>query len=43
MDFPVTETIDLKIPPRAPYMSVARITTAAVAARQDFTYDEIEV
>ena len=36
------ETIDLKIPPRPEYISVARLTAAAVAARQDFTYDEIE-
>lgn len=42
MAFPVIETIDLKIPPRPEYISVARLTAAAVAARQDFTYEEIE-
>jgi serine/threonine-protein kinase RsbW len=36
------ETIDLRIPPRPEYISVARLTAAAVAARQAFTYDEIE-
>ncbi len=36
------ETIDLKIPPRPEYISVARLIAAAVAARQGFTYDEIE-
>jgi serine/threonine-protein kinase RsbW len=36
------ETIDLQIPSRPEYISVARITTAAVAARNDFTYEEIE-
>ncbi len=36
------ETIDLKIPPRPEYISVARLTAAAIAARQAFTYDEIE-
>ncbi len=42
MACPVIETIDLKIPPRPEYISVARLTAAAIAARQDFTYDEIE-
>ena len=36
------ETIDLKIPPRPEYISVARLTAAAVAARRAFTYDQIE-
>ncbi len=36
------EIIDLKIPPRPEYISVARLTVAAVAARQAFAYDEIE-
>jgi serine/threonine-protein kinase RsbW len=36
------ETIDLRIPPRPEYISVARLAAAAVAARQAFTYDEIE-
>lgn len=36
------ETVDLTIPPWPEYISVARLTVAAVAARQAFTYDEIE-
>ena len=36
------ETVDLRIPPRPEYISVARLTAAAIAARQAFTYDEIE-
>jgi serine/threonine-protein kinase RsbW len=38
----VIETVDLTIPPRPEYISVARLTVAAVAARQAFTYEEIE-
>lgn len=36
------DTIDLRIPPQAKYISVARLTAAAVAAHQAFSYDEIE-
>ena len=36
------ETIDLTIPAKAEYVSIARLAAAAMAARQAFTYDEIE-
>lgn len=35
------QTVDLTIPPRPEYISVARLTAAAVAG-QAFTFDEIE-
>ena len=38
----MAETVDLRIPPRPEYISVARLTVAALAARQAFPYDEIE-
>jgi len=38
----MADTVDLTIPPKAEYLSVARLAAAAVAARQAFTYDEIE-
>ena len=36
------QTVDLRIPPRPEYISVARLTAAAVAAGQAFTFEEIE-
>ncbi|HVH63056.1 MAG TPA: ATP-binding protein [Candidatus Dormibacteraeota bacterium] len=36
------EIVDLRIPPRPEYISVARLATAAVAAHRAFTYDQIE-
>jgi serine/threonine-protein kinase RsbW len=36
------ETIDLRIPPKPEYISVARLTAAAFAARHAFSFDEIE-
>ena len=39
---PAAESIDVTIPARAEYVSIARLAAAAVAARQAFTYDEIE-
>jgi len=36
------ERVDVAIPARAEFVSVARLTAAAVAARQGFTYDEVE-
>ena len=36
------ETIDVTIPAKAEYVSIARLAAAAMAARQAFTYDEIE-
>ncbi len=36
------ETVEVTIPPKAEFVSVARLTAATVAARQSFTYDEIE-
>lgn len=39
---PVAESIDVTIPARAEYVSIARLAAAAVAARQGFTYNEIE-
>jgi len=36
------ETVEVTIPARAEFVSVARLTAAAVAARRGFTYDEIE-
>jgi serine/threonine-protein kinase RsbW len=38
----VHQTVDLRIPPRPEYVSVARLTAAAVAAGQAFTFEEIE-
>ncbi len=36
------EIVEVTIPPKPEFVSVARLTTATVAARQSFTYDEIE-
>jgi serine/threonine-protein kinase RsbW len=36
------EIVEVTIPPKPEFVSVARLTAAAVAARQSFTYDEIE-
>ena len=36
------EVVEVTIPPKPEFVSVARLTTATVAARQSFTYDEIE-
>jgi len=39
---PAAETVEVTIPPKPEFLSVARLTAATVAARQLFTYDEIE-
>jgi serine/threonine-protein kinase RsbW len=39
---PAAEAIDVTIPARAEYISIARLAAAAIAAHQAFTYDEIE-
>ena len=36
------EIVEVTIPPKPEFVSVARLTAATVAARQQFTYDEIE-
>lgn len=36
------EVVEVTIPARPEFVSVARLTAATVAARQGFTYDEIE-
>ena len=36
------EVVEVTIPPKPEFVSVARLTAATVAARQSFTYDEIE-
>jgi serine/threonine-protein kinase RsbW len=36
------ERVEISIPVRPEFVSVARLAAATVAARQDFTYDEIE-
>ena len=36
------ERVEITIPVRPEFVSVARLTAATVAARQGFTYDEIE-
>jgi len=36
------ETVEVTIPAKAEFVSVARLTAATVAARRGFTYDEIE-
>ncbi len=36
------EIVEVTIPPKPEFVSVARLTAATVAARQSFTYDEIE-
>jgi serine/threonine-protein kinase RsbW len=36
------ERVEIAIPVRPEFVSVARLTAATVAARQGFTYDEIE-
>jgi serine/threonine-protein kinase RsbW len=36
------ESIDVRFPAKAEYVSIARLTAAAVAAGQAFTYDEVE-
>lgn len=37
-----TDRVEVTIPARPEFVSVARLTAATVAARQGFTYDEIE-
>jgi serine/threonine-protein kinase RsbW len=39
---PAAEGIDVTIPARAEYISIARLAAAAIAAHQGFTFDEIE-
>jgi serine/threonine-protein kinase RsbW len=39
---PATDSIDVRFPAKAEYVSIARLAAAAVAARQAFTYDEVE-
>ncbi len=39
---PAADAIDVRFPAKAEYVSIARLTAAAVAARQAFTYDEVE-
>lgn len=36
------ELVEVTIPPKPEFVSIARLTAATVAARQSFTYDEIE-
>ena len=36
------DVVEVTIPPKPEYVSVARLTAATVAARHSFTYDEIE-
>ncbi len=36
------DIVEVTIPPKPEFLSVARLTAATVAARQSFTYDEIE-
>lgn len=36
------EIVEITIPPKPEFLSVARLTAATVAARQSFAYDEIE-
>ena len=36
------EVVEVTIPPKPEFLTVARLTAATVAARQSFTYDEIE-
>lgn len=38
----MADTVDLSIPAKAELLSLARLTVAAVAARADFDYEEIE-
>lgn len=42
LDHADTETVELVLPARSSYVSVLRTTTAALAARLDFTIDAIE-
>lgn len=39
---PATDRVEVTIPARPEFVSVARLAAATVAARQGFTYDEIE-
>ncbi len=39
---PGADSVEVTIPPRPEFVSVVRLAAAAVAARQGFTYDEIE-
>ena len=39
---PAADSIDVRFPAKAEYVSIARLAAAAVAARQAFTYDEVE-
>jgi anti-sigma regulatory factor (Ser/Thr protein kinase) len=36
------DTVDITIPPKPEYVSIARLAAAAIADRQAFSYDEIE-
>ena len=36
------DVVEVTIPPKPEFVSVARLTAATVAARQSFSYDEIE-
>lgn len=38
----MADTVDITIPPKAEYVGIVRLAAAAVAARQAFSYDEIE-
>ena len=39
---PEPEVVDVTIPARPEFVSVVRLATATIAARQGFTYDDIE-
>jgi serine/threonine-protein kinase RsbW len=39
---PATDRVEVTFPARPEFVSVARLVAATVAARQEFTYDEIE-
>jgi serine/threonine-protein kinase RsbW len=41
-DQPIRDLVELKLPAQAAYLSVLRTATAGLAARLDFTLDEIE-
>lgn len=37
-----TSDVELRLPAQSPFVAVIRMTTAGLAARQDFTLDDIE-
>jgi serine/threonine-protein kinase RsbW len=39
---PEAEVVEVRIPARSEFVSVVRLAAAAIAARQGFTYDDIE-